>query len=306
MSSTNVPRDETETEEDPFADEGSGSGQDEREDGGQDPPVKLNVHALSSDDDVVTGEESEEETNMDTDNAAAIVGEGATPPIPPLSASTPTRTETQTFRIVDIVCSTFSKNSGDVNSAEGSAEKSGDGNTAEPSDANSADANSQQGDAGSAKQNTDIGSSDSGSKDPKPGVSKKVPAMIKPPPKRLPPKIPAEADAIPSATYLSIVSAKKNKLCPPAIPGTGTHNVNYNCGSFYNKGDNRVARTVYKENVANLNITSMSFNPTNWICSACPKKHPILGGGLVGEGVTRGEGRTKTSLGSFPLRLGTV
>jgi len=97
MSSTNVPRDETETEEDPFADEGSGSGQDEREDGGQDPPVKLNVHALSSDDDVVTGEESEEETNMDTDNAAAIAGEGATPPIPPLSASTPTRSEMQTF-----------------------------------------------------------------------------------------------------------------------------------------------------------------------------------------------------------------
>ncbi len=42
--------------------------------------------------------------------------------------------------------------------------------------------------------------------------------------------------------------------------------------------------------MANLNITSMSFNPTNWICSACPKKHPILGGGLVGAGVTWGEG----------------
>jgi hypothetical protein len=31
MSSINVPRDETETEEDPFADEGSGSEQDGRE-----------------------------------------------------------------------------------------------------------------------------------------------------------------------------------------------------------------------------------------------------------------------------------
>ena len=263
MSSLNAPRDETETEEDPFADEGSGSENDGREEGGEGPPAKLNVHALSTDDDAVTGEESEEETNMDTDHAAG--GEDGPPPIPPLSASTPTRSETQTFRIVDIVCSNIFKNPGDVNSAEGSAERSGDGNTADSSDANSAEANSQKGDAGSAKQTADKGNSDSGSKDPKPGMSKKVPAMIKPPPKRLPPKIPAEADATPSATYLSIVSAKKNKLCPPAIPGTGTHNVDYSCGSFYNKGDNRVARTVYKENVANLNITSMSFNPTNWI-----------------------------------------
>ena len=71
MSSLNMPRDETETEEDPFADEGSGSENDGREEGGEGPPAKLNVHALSTDDDAVTGEESEEETNMDTDHAAA-------------------------------------------------------------------------------------------------------------------------------------------------------------------------------------------------------------------------------------------
>ncbi len=93
------------------------------------------MHALSTDDDAVTGEESEEETNMDTDHAAG--GEDGPPPIPPLSASTPTRTEKQPFRIVDIVSSTIFKNPGDANSAEGS----GDGNTANTSDVNSADAN---------------------------------------------------------------------------------------------------------------------------------------------------------------------
>ena len=105
------------------------------------------------------------------------------PPILPLSASTPTRSEKQTFRIVDIECSTIFNNPGDVNSAKGSAERSGDGNTASPSDANSADANSRKGDAGSAQPTADKGNSDSGSKDRKPGLSKKVPVVIKPPPK---------------------------------------------------------------------------------------------------------------------------
>jgi hypothetical protein len=218
---------------------------------------------------------------MSTDQAAG----GDDGPPPPLSASTPTRTEKQPFRIVDIESSSIFKNPGDVNSAEGS----GDGNTAYTSDANSADANQVHSrNCGSAQLPADGGKTDSGSKDPKPGSSKKIPAMVKPPPKRLPMKIPAEADATPSSTYESIVSAKKHKLCPPAIPGTGPHNVNYSCGSFYNKGDNRVARTVYKENVASLSITSMSFNPTNWLCSACPKKPPILGGGANGGGGNHG------------------
>jgi hypothetical protein len=210
MSTINAPRDETETEEEPFADAGSGSENDEREEGDEGPPSKLNVHALSSDDDAVTGEESEEDNNMVTDQVA---GDDDGPP-PQLSASTPTRSESQSFRIVDIESSSIFKNPGDVNSAEGS----GDSNTAYTSDANSADANKvipRNCDAGSAQLPADSGKNDSGSKDPKPGSSKKIPAMVKPLPKRLPPKIPAEADATPSSTYESIVSAKKHKLCPP-------------------------------------------------------------------------------------------
>ena len=151
----------------------------------------------------------------------------------------------------------------------------------------------------------------SGSTDPKPGSSKKVPAMVKPPPKKAPQKIPAEADAAPSNTYKAIVSAKKQKICPPTITGTGPHSVNYDCGSFYNKGDNRVSRAVYKENVATLSVTSMSFNPTSWVCSACPKKHSILGGG-AGEGGSSsgggGGGRTVIVLSdqNFPAVLPTA
>ncbi len=170
---------------------------------------------------------------MVTDQAT---GDDSGPPPPPtLSASTPTRIET--FRIVDIESRSNLKTPGDVNSAEGL----GDGNTADSSDANSADAdkvNSRNCDAGSAQPPVDSNKNDSGSKDPKPGSSKKIPAMVEPPPKRIPTKIPAEADATPSSTYESIVSAKKHKLCPPVIPGTIPHNVIYSCGSFYNKGDN--------------------------------------------------------------------
>jgi hypothetical protein len=214
MSTINAPGDETETEEDPFADAGSGSENEEREERADGPPSKINVHALSSDDDAVTGEESEEEdNNMITDQTAG--DNSGPPPPPPLSASTPTRSET--FRIVDIENRATFKNPGDANSAEGP----GDGNTADSSEANSADANKANSlncDAGSAQPPADSGKHDSGSKDPKPGSSKKIPAMVKPPPKRLPTKIPAEADATPSSTYESIVSAKKHKLCPPSFP----------------------------------------------------------------------------------------
>jgi hypothetical protein len=210
MSSLNMPRDETETEEDPFADEGSGSENEGGEEGGDGPPAKINMHALSTDDDAVTGEESEDETNMDTDHAAG--GDDGPAPIPPLSASTPTRAEEQPFRIVDIVCSSGSKNLGDANSAEGCT---GEANTANTSDAHSADVNPRNCDAGSAQTPAEKKNSDSGSKDPKPGSSKKVPAMVKPPPKKPPLKIPAEADATPSPTYVSIVSAKKKQVVPP-------------------------------------------------------------------------------------------
>ncbi len=66
--------------------------------------------------------------------------------------------------------------------------------------------------------------------------------------------------------------------------------MNYECGSFFNKGDNRVLRSVYNENVATLSVSSMSFNPITWLCNACPKKHPITGG-EGGEGGTGGDRR---------------
>ncbi len=96
-----------------------------------------------------------------------------------------------------------------------------------------------------------------------------------------------EPDAVPSATYKSILAAKLNKITPPPIPGTGKATANLDCGSFYNTGDNRIRRAVYKENVATLTVSSISFNPVTWECSSCPVKHPILGGE---GGASRGGG----------------
>jgi hypothetical protein len=45
---------------------------------------------------------------------------------------------------------------------------------------------------------------------------------------------------------------------------------------------------VYREDSANLCITSLSFNPSNMLCSACPTRHNILergGGAATGQGV---------------------
>ncbi len=111
-----------------------------------------------------------------------------------------------------------------------------------------------------------------------------------------------EPDAVPSATYKSILTAKLNKITLPPIPGTGKAMANLDCGSFYNTGDNRIRRAVYKENVATLTVSSISFNPVTWECSSCPVKHPILGGegGASGGGGGRGGQSlsllTKTSL----------
>ncbi len=119
---------------------------------------------------------------------------------------------------------------------------------------------------------------------------KKVPAMFKPP---LPPqpKPAAEAPATPSATYKAIMGGRSAKNSNSVLAGTGSAKSKTNCGSFFNQGDNRVLRSVYKENVATLTVSSLSFNPVSWECSACPKKHSILGGGggggnslLTGEG----------------------
>jgi hypothetical protein len=94
--------------------------------------------------------------------------------------------------------------------------------------------------------------------------------------------IPAEADAAKSDSYKKIHASKMLKGVPAASGGTGTGQVlNSECGSFFNPGDNRISRTVYQEDPLTLSVTSLSFNPTNWECSQCPKKHKILeqGGG---------------------------
>ena len=131
--------------------------------------------------------------------------------------------------------------------------------------------------------------------------SKRVPSMVKPP--GMPP--PVEADAIPSNTYKAIMAGRSVKNTPSALRGTGRPSTNTDCGSFYNKGDNRVSRSVYKENVGKMYVSSMSFNPLTWECSACPRKHSILGGGEGSQG--GGEGRTVILLTdqNFPAVLPT-
>ena len=115
----------------------------------------------------------------------------------------------------------------------------------------------------------------SGSKDTNPAGNHKVPSMVKPP--IMPP--PTEPDVKASDTYKAIMAGRSVKNTPSTLRGTGRASANTDCGSFYNKGDNRVSRSVYKENVAKMYVSSMSFNPVSWECSACPRKHSILGGG---------------------------
>ena len=92
--------------------------------------------------------------------------------------------------------------------------------------------------------------------------------------------IPAEADVSPSENYSKIISSILLKRRPGAIGGTGPDQLLpvSECGSFFNVGDNRVVRSVIKEDIVNLGISSMSFNPVSWICVACPKKHSVLDG----------------------------
>ena len=127
--------------------------------------------------------------------------------------------------------------------------------------------------------------------------------MIKPPPPPTP-KQAIEKDAIPSPTYNAIMAGRSVKHNQPVIAGTGNTKSKKNCGSFFNPGDNRVIRSVYKENVATLTVSSLSFNPTSWECSACPKKHSILGGG----GDSQGGGRKVIILAdqNFPAVLPTA
>lgn len=148
---------------------------------------------------------------------------------------------------------------------------SGNANLGEVNSANTCDANSANtGDAYSA------GIDEGGCAIPLRLMQ--VPAMFKPPPPPTP-KPAIEKDAIPSPTYNAIMAGRSVKNNQSVIAGTGNPKAEKNCGSFFNPGDNRVIRSVYKENVATLTVSSLSFNPTSWECSACPKKHSILGGG---------------------------
>ena len=99
----------------------------------------------------------------------------------------------------------------------------------------------------------------------------------------IPAPIPAEADAVPSKTYRAIISSKMLKGKAGTIGGIASGQGNSECGSFFNKGDNRVLRTVYKEDIQSQSVSSLSFNPVKWVCAACPKSHPVFGGGRARE-----------------------
>jgi hypothetical protein len=111
--------------------------------------------------------------------------------------------------------------------------------------------------------------------------NKKVPSGIKNIQQRKPAPIPAEADAVPSKNYCAIISSKLLRGKAGTIGGIASGQGNSECGSFFNKGDNWVLRTVYKEDIPSQSVSSLSFNPVKWICASCPKSHPIffLGGG---------------------------
>jgi len=106
----------------------------------------------------------------------------------------------------------------------------------------------------------------------------KVPSGVKKIQKKIPAPIPAEADAVPSKNYRAIIASKELKGKAGTIGGIASGQGESFCGSFFNKGDNRVLRTVYKEDIPSQSVSSLSFNPVKWVCTACPKSHPIFGG----------------------------
>ena len=121
--------------------------------------------------------------------------------------------------------------------------------------------------------------SDSGSGNTNANLNK-VPSGVKAPifPNPLPPKKPdqIEPDAVPPKSYEAIIENKKRKEKAGTIGGIASGQGPLECGSFYNKGDNRVLRSVYKEDVSSLSVSSMSFNPVTWKCSACPSAHSVF------------------------------
>jgi hypothetical protein len=67
-----------------------------------------------------------------------------------------------------------------------------------------------------------------------------------------------EADMDPSDVYLSIKAQNKMKRLPAVLDGTGTNPkaIFTECGSFYNEGDNRIARSVVKEDICTVQVLS--------------------------------------------------
>ncbi len=309
MTSRMQPMDETQAdkdETDPFA-----GSEDEAcsEDYSDNPGKAMAKHVISE------GEEEVSDTSEERSREMIVDGEEASEPA---AASTPTRQAKESFRIVTIEppvalnpgskqnfvpdSNSADGHSGEANTAAATAAESiqvdksleSDGNSAEKKrgEDNSASSIQQKisvrnkSDAGTAKKTDTAGKSDG-----KKGF--KIPSIC-PPPAKPAEKQAAEADAVPSSSYKAILNAKVNKLTPPAIPGIGPATAKLDCGSFYNTGDNRIRRSVYKENIANLMITSSSFNPVSWECASCPSKHRIFEGGESSGG--GGEG------GNCPLR----
>ncbi len=105
-----------------------------------------------------------------------------------------------------------------------------------------------------------------------------------------------ETDAKPSDVYQSIKAQNKMKRLPTVLDGSGTNPrpVFTECGSFYNAGDNRIVRSVLKEDICSGTVTSLSLSPATWLCSSCSVPHPILnksgGGGRGSHGVGGGGG----------------
>jgi hypothetical protein len=103
----------------------------------------------------------------------------------------------------------------------------------------------------------------------------------------------------------SFPTKKKNEKAS-TIGGIASGQDPIECGSFFNPGDNRTLRSVYKEDVTSGSVSSMSFNPVSWMCTACPRSHSVFevksgGGGRAG-------GRTVIVLcdQNFPAVLASV
>jgi hypothetical protein len=119
---------------------------------------------------------------------------------------------------------------------------------------------------------------------PKDSALAKVPTGVKEPgPKKIVSPIPAEADAVPSKTYTKIISGKMLKGKVGTIGGITSGQGLSECGSFFNKGDNRVLRSVYKEDISTMSVSFLSFNTVKWVCSSCPASHPVFGGEMPTE-----------------------